>query len=268
MTWFTWKDPGQRPVRANFCQCFVVSFAFAPNIWWSQIDDLRWSLMSDCHGLNSLNGSDTPAAQASISSRCQCTPLATQTLSLCLAERVPWKSLKWDPWQRQMWTLTIPSLCLWRLGNLSEALMHLKGLISSQLAGAGYSKFSNFTPPDGVWQIAVQSSFRGVVHPSTTLGLWDGACNELLSWFFTTIAMGWYAGDRAKYLGFGHEPQQSGLCQETWKQNEMETWEKMVIIFNYITCKYIYIYVVTRSVWTASQWWRVNNRYSFIMDSE
>lgn len=103
--------------------------------------------MSDCHGLNSLNGSDTPAAQASISSRCQCTPLATQTLSLCLAERVPWKSLKWDPWQRQMWTLTIPSLCLWRLGNcgvlqVSEALIHLKGLISFQLAGAGYSNFS------------------------------------------------------------------------------------------------------------------------------
>lgn len=101
-------------------------------------------------------------------------------------------------------------------------------------------KFFNFTPHDGVWQITVQS-FRGVVHPSTTLGLWDGACNELLSWFFTTIAMGWYAGDRAKYLGFGHEPQQSGLYQETWKQNEMETWEKMVIIFNYITCNYIYM---------------------------
>ena len=191
--------------------------------------------MSDCHGLNSLNGSDTPAAQASISSRCQCTPLATQTLSLCLAERVPWKSLKWDPWQRQMWTLTIPSLCLWRLGNcgvlqVSEALIHLKGLISFQLAGAGYSNFSISHLTTEFDKSQSNGFFRGVVHPSTTLGLWDGACNELLSWFFTTIAMGWYAGDRAKYLGFGHEPQQSGLYQETWKQNEMETWEKMVIL--------------------------------------
>ena len=62
------------------------------------------------------------------------------------------------------------------------------------------------------------SNPSGVVHPTTTIGDGHGTRHDLLPWFPSAIAMGWYAGTRAKYLGFSHEPQQSGLWEERKKR--------------------------------------------------